>query len=293
MKLLVKFNLLFIVLFGAGVGTTALISRSFLRSNARDEVVKQAELMMETATSTRRYTEQQIQPLLAIGHEQSARFLPQSVPAYAALNTFTYLRKSYPEYSYREPTLNPTNPADRAVDWEAEIVNYFRNHPDEKLLLGERETLNGRALYLGKPLRAAHSCLQCHSTPQAAPAAMIATYGSAHGFDWKENEVVAAQVVTVPMTVPENIAAQAFGALLLALAATSLLTLVIVDAALYFMVIRPVGQLAFVADRISKGELDIPELPVQGSDEITALTGSFNRMYLSLVKAIRMLENQL
>ncbi len=290
MKLLVKFNLLFIVLFGAGVGITALISHSFLRRNAREEVVRQAELMMETATSTRSYTSQQIKPLLQSRQEQSAKFIPQTVPAFAAVNTFNYLRKNYPEYSYREAALNPTNPDDRAADWEADIINYFRNHPEEKILIGERDTPTGRALYLGQPMRALHSCLPCHSTPEAAPASMIVSYGRDHGFGWKENEVVAAQIVSVPMIVPEEIADKAFGTLSLALAATSLLTLIIIDAALYFMVIRPVGQLAQMADRISKGELDVPELPAKGSDEISHLTASFNRMYLSLVKAIRMLE---
>jgi protein-histidine pros-kinase len=118
---------------------------------------------------------------------------------------------------------------------------------------------------------------------------MIAAYGSEHGFGWKENEIVAAQIVSVPMIVPEQIADQAFGTLVAALAATSLLTLIIIDAALYFMVVRPVSQLAQTADRISKGELDVPELPVKGSDEISQLTASFNRMYLSLVKAINLL----
>jgi HAMP domain-containing protein len=291
LKLLVKFNLLFIILFGAGVGITALISHSFLRRNARDEVVKQAELMMETSTSTRRYTEQQIKPLLASRQEQSTKFVAQTVPAFAAVNTFNYLRKNYPEYSYREPALNPTNPADRAVDWEADIINYFRTHPEEQLLIGERDSALGRMLYLGRPLRAAHSCLECHSTPAAAPASMIASYGPDHGFGWKENEVVASQIVAVPMIVPEQIADRAFGTLLTALAATSLLTLVIIDVALFFFVIRPVGELADMADRISKGELDIPELPVKGADEISHLTASFNRMYLSLVKAIHMLED--
>jgi len=291
LKLLVKFNLLFILLFGAGVGITALISHSFLRRNARDEVVKQAELMMETATSTRTYTEQQVKPLLASHQEQSTLFLPQTVPAFAAINTFNYLRQNYPEYSYREPALNPTNLSDRAVAWEADVITYFRNHPDEKLLIGERETPVGPALYLARPLRAAYSCLPCHSTPEVAPPAMIASYGRDHGFGWKENSVVAAQIVSVPMIVPEQIADRAFGTLLTALAATSLLTLGIIDAALYFMVIRPVGQLAHMADRISKGELDVPELPIKGSDEISHLTSSFNRMYVSLVKAIRMLED--
>jgi protein-histidine pros-kinase len=291
LKLLVKFNLLFIVLFGAGVGITALISHNFLRRNARDEVIKQAELMMETSTSTRRYTEQQIKPLLVAHQGQSAQFVAQTVPAFAAINTFNYLRQNYPEYSYREAALNPTNPSDRAVAWEADVINYFRNHPEEQLLIGERDTPTGRALYLGRPLRAQHSCLECHSTPEAAPATMIATYGPANGFGWKENDVIASQIVSVPMIVPEQIADRAFGTLLAALAATSLLTLAIIDAALFFFVIRPVGQLAHMADRISKGELDIPELPVKGSDEISHLTASFNRMFLSLVKAIRMLED--
>jgi len=291
LKLLVKFNLLFIVLFGAGVGATALVSHGFLRQNAREEVVKQAELMMETATATRTYTSQQVKPLLESRQEHATRFLPQTVPAFAAVNTFNYLRKNYPEYSYREATLNPTNLADRAVDWEADIINYFRNHPEEKILIGERDTPTGRSLYLGKPMVAVNSCMPCHSTPEAAPATMIASYGRDHGFGWKQNEIVASQIVSVPMIVPEQIADRAFGTLLAALAATSLLTLIIIDAALYFMVIRPVGQLAHMADRISKGELDVPELPVKGADEISALTGSFNRMYLSLVKAIRMLED--
>jgi HAMP domain-containing protein len=32
------------------------------------------------------------------------------------------------------------------------------------------------------------------------------------------------------------------------------------------------------------------ELPVKGRDEIATLAGSFNRMYVSLAKAIRLLE---
>jgi protein-histidine pros-kinase len=291
LKLLVKFNLLFILLFGASVAITALISHSFLRRNARDQVIQQAELMMETATATRRYTSEQIKPLLEAHQKQIDRFLPQTVPAFAATNSFNYLRKNYPEYTYREATLNPTNLADRAVDWEADVIGYFRNHQDEKLLIGERDTPTGRALYLGKPIRAAFSCLECHSRPEAAPATMLRAYGSDHGFGWKENEVVAAQIVSVPMLVPEEIANRAYGALLTALAATSLVSLLIIDAALTFFVIRPVSRLAIMADRVSRGELDLPELPVKGSDEVSALTASFNRMYVSLVKAIRMLED--
>ena len=37
------------------------------------------------------------------------------------------VHKKLPDYTYREPTLNPTNLNDRAVDWEADIINDFRN----------------------------------------------------------------------------------------------------------------------------------------------------------------------
>jgi protein-histidine pros-kinase len=187
-------------------------------------------------------------------------------------------------------SLNPTNLADRAVDWESDVIRWFRSHQNESMFIGDRDTPAGRSLYLARPIKALHSCMECHSTPNVAPAAMVRDYGAQHGFGWRENDVVAAQIVSVPMTVPEEIAGKAFWALLTALSMTSLLTLVILDTALIFLVIRPVSKLADMADRISKGELDLPELPVKGQDEISGLTASFNRMYVSLVKAIRMLE---
>ena len=58
-------------------------------------------------------------------------FLPQSVPAYSANEYFKQLRKKFPDYSYREATLNPTNPVNRATDWEADIVRYFRQSPEQ------------------------------------------------------------------------------------------------------------------------------------------------------------------
>lgn len=33
------------------------------------------------------------------------------------------MRKSYPDYSYREATLKPTNLMDRANDWETDIIS--------------------------------------------------------------------------------------------------------------------------------------------------------------------------
>ena len=290
MKLLTKFNLVLLVFFGISGFVISHLAYQFLMRNARDQVLQQAELMMASAGSTRDYTSEQIKPLLVKNPDHENNFLPQTVPAFAATTVFNTIRKSYPDYSYREATLNPTNLIDRAEDWEADIVRYFADHASEKKVVGERETPTGRYLYLAKPMIAKQSCLECHSTPDVAPAAMIKTYGPQNGFGWKLNQVIAAQIVAVPMSVPIQVADQAYRNLILFLLATFLLTIAALDTALYLIVIRPLRTVSLAADHISKGDTDVPDLQVKGSDEIADVTGSFNRMRVSLQKALKMLE---
>lgn len=289
MKLLAKFNLILGLVLGAGLAIAAWVSHSFLQEDARQEVLRQARLMMEAMSAARDYTTHQVKPLLVKEQEQEGTFLPQTVPAFAATEDFGYLRGSYPDYAYKEATLNPTNPRDRAVDWEADIINNFRNHRTDRELVGERDTPTGPSLYMARPLSADPPCLECHSTPSAAPAAMIRRYGSDNGFGWQPHEVIGAQIVSVPMAVPVKMASQAFQTLVIYLAAVFLVSLILLDVALLFTVVRPLRQLSGMADQISVGQMDVPELPVTGKDEIAILAGSFNRMRRSLERALKML----
>jgi protein-histidine pros-kinase len=292
MKLLVKFNLVFILVFGAGLACAAWFAHSFLRQNATEQVLQNAELMMETALSMRTYTNKQIAPLLTRDELRKRIFFPQTVPAYAATESFNYLRANFPEYSYKEATLNPTNLRDRAVDWESDIIRNFRDNPGKPRLTGSRETPTGASFFLARPLVAFPPCLECHSTPARAPAPMLAVYGSNNGFGWKPNEVVGAQIISVPASLPVAMADRAFRSMLIYVGAAALITLLALDLALVLIVIRPVAKLSSMADRISKGETGVEELPVRGSDEISVLAGSFNRMRVSLAKAINLLESQ-
>ncbi|AXC15056.1 putative sensor with HAMP domain [Acidisarcina polymorpha] len=291
LKLLAKFNLMLIILFGLGLLLVSQLSRRFLEDNARDETIQQAKLMISSARSTRDYTEEELDPLLEKTPASAERFLPQTIPFYAATVTFNHLRKDYPDYTYKEAALNPTNPRDRADDWEADIINYFRNHPGQTQLIGERQTATGSSIYLSQPIAAAEGCLECHSVPAAAPKTQLSTYGSANGFGWKLNEIVGAQIVSVPTEVPLNIAHRAFSTLLLYLSCTFAATLLVIDLGLYYIVILPLRKLAVTADLVSKGDLSQPEFVHGGKDEISEVGASFNRMYVSLVKAMKMLED--
>ena len=292
MKLLAKFNLILLAIFGVGGLIICQLAYSFLIRNARREVLAQADLMMAEARSVRDYTAEDLSPLLQQNPRHKVHFLAETIPFYAATTTFTKVRTSYPEYSYKEATLNPTNPEDRATDWEADIIRELRDDTTRQRLVGERETPSGQALYLAHPIKVDAACLECHSTTSAAPAAMLAVYGAANGFGWKPNEIVGAQIISVPMSVPVEIANQAFRGLLVSLSLTLLAAILALDAGVYWLVIRPLRTVSEAADRISRGEKDVPQLTVPGKDEIATVTSSFNRMRVSLAKALAMLDEQ-
>ena len=285
-----KFNIVLILVFAAGIGVSAWVSHELLQRNAKDEVLRNAGLMMEAALAIRGYTVSQVKP--RIEHHLAEEFLPQSVPAYAAAETFKTLRKKYPDFSYKEATLNPTNPANRTVEWESDIVNYFRNAGvSSGEVNGERDTPAGRMLYIARPIQIKDpACLACHSVPSAAPASMIKLYGESNGFGWKHMEVIGAQVVSVPMSLPIHNANEAFKVFMASLAAIFLVTFIVLNVMLSLMIIRPIRRMSASADKISTGDFNVAEFPSKGKDEISLLGTSFNRMRRSLQKALKLIE---
>ncbi|MGC2497838.1 MAG: DUF3365 domain-containing protein [Acidobacteriaceae bacterium] len=289
-KLLAKFNLVLIVIFAVGMGLVARNAYNFLMEQARQDVLQQAELMSADASATKEYTDQQVSPVLEKTPENNDHFLPQTIPFYAANATFQLLRSSHPDYTLREAALNPTNLDDRATEWEADLINYFRSNPGQGERVGDRDTPIGKVLYVAAPITAESGCLACHSEAATAPPGLIRHYGSDHGFGWTHNEIIGAQIVSVPMSVPIAMARTGFRNLLIGLGTIFLLTIFLIDLAMYLVVIRPLRRVSKTADSISKGEVALPPLEVKGRDEIAEVTASFNRMHTSLRKALEMLN---
>ena len=289
MKLLFKFNVVFLIVFALGLYAAARISWNLLETNARSETAESARLLMNTSLAVRAYTSGQINPLLETQMKYS--FLPQSVPAYSANEVFDTLRKTHSEYVYKEATLNPTNPRNRAVEWEADIVSQFRNSKETTEVVGERDTPNGRSFYVARPIRITNpACLRCHSTVDGAPKTLVEKYGPANGFGWNLNEVIGAQIVSVPTAVPLQRADRAFRVFMTSITAVLVAIGIVLNVMLWLLVIRPVVNLSRMADKISMGALDTPEIKRQSNDEIGVLAQSIGRMRTSLAKAMQMLQ---
>ena len=254
-------------------------------------MLNNARLLMESATAVRGYTANQITRLLQAQMEHE--FLPQAVPSYSATEVQNALHTKYPEYAYKEATLNPTNPRDRANGWEVDIVNAFRNDAERKEIIGERDTPTGRSLYISRPLRITNpACLQCHSSVEAAPKTMVDKYGPANGFGWQLNEVIGAQIVSVPMALPVENANRAFYTFMASLTAVFVALFIILNIMMSLLIVRPITRMSKAADEISTGNMEIPEFGEKGGDEVSLLAKSFNRMRRSLEKAIELIDQK-
>ena len=287
MSLLFRINVALGAVFLLAALLAGFICWNMLHANAQREVLAEAGLMMDSAAAVRLYTANEILPLISARMQEE--FPPQSVPSYAATQNFLSFHARHPDYAYKEATLNPTNPRDRAADWESDIIQRFRNDAHTQQVIGERETPLGKSLYLARPIRAKAECLVCHSTAAAAPRSLIARYGGDNGFGWQVDEIVAAQVVSVPFANATANAQKEFRAFMLLLIVVFLAAFLVVNVLLYQLVVRPVRKIALEADRVSRGDLSAEDFPQHGATEIMSVTQSFDRMRKSLEKAMRLL----
>jgi hypothetical protein len=199
---------------------TPLLERQQNEIEKTTRIIRQAlETAEKVADADQRQALSKILVQVEINNESTRpverEFHPQSIPFFAATEAFNYFRQTHPDYAYKEAALNPTNLRDRTVDWEADVVSIFRKNPAKTEFIGNRETPSGASLFVSAPIKVDDkSCLECHSTPDKAPAEMVKLYGSVNGFGWKEGDIVGAQIVSVPATVSEKIADNAFRSIL-------------------------------------------------------------------------------
>ncbi|HZO21776.1 MAG TPA: hypothetical protein VFB37_04665, partial [Steroidobacteraceae bacterium] len=82
MSLLVRINVALAATFIIAAAALGYVCSTMLQANAKQNVLEQAGLMIDSALATRDYTADEILPLL--NAQMRTEFLPQSVPFYAA-----------------------------------------------------------------------------------------------------------------------------------------------------------------------------------------------------------------
>src|SRR5688572_3347063 len=289
-----------VFLVGIAIGGTAYWRA--LQGRAQDEIAAQGTLLIETMNAVRGYTSTHVRPLLADQLADSPEFISETVPAFSARTVFENFRGQldFSTYLYKEAALNPTNPLDTADEFEANLLNQFYSGESSEEVSGYRD-LNGENLfYIARPLKiGSESCLECHSTPDKAPASLIATYGDKGGFGWALDEVIAVQVIYVPAEEVFNAALQTFSLVMGVFVITFAIVILLINFLLRNYVIQPVNVLSGLANKISADEnfsTDLESTSLQSitkrPDELGNLAQVFRKMATDVQERTLKLKEQ-
>ncbi len=294
-----RFTIILSLIFVVTIIIAWVIFSRVLQQQAEEEVSYQAEVLVEMLNSVRNYTSTEVKPLLADKLASDPDFIPQTVPAFSAREVFEHFRSTneYIHFMYKEATLDPTNLRDLANDSEAEMVNRFRADSSLKELSGFT-TVDGQQLfYTSRPLAiTSQSCLDCHTTPEKAPASLVKTYGTEHGFGWELNQIIAAQTIYVPAEDVFARAQQSLSVVMGILVVIFAVVIIVTNAGLRRAVVSPVVQIARLAQLIGSDALksDSPEVAkvdaiANRNDEL----GHTAKMIQRMAKEIREREKKL
>lgn len=285
-----KFTLLLLLVFLGGIIASSIALSSVLNKSAQAQLTTNALMLMETMNSVRDYTTNQVNPELIT--RLDSEFLPETVPAYSAREVFETFRGNpiYADFFYKEATLNPTNLRDKADGFETQLVEQFKQQSTASETSGFRRTPAGDLYYIARPIKISKpSCLECHSTPAAAPASMIERYGANNGFGWHLDEIVGAQMISVPAEKVLKSARQSLVLILGIFVIAFSLAIVLVNLWLKRYVVRPLNRMALAAEAASMGD-PVAEFSQDSNDEVGKLAEAFNRMQMSLQMAMQRLE---
>lgn len=273
LKLSARFTLILTVVFLIGTAVGGALYWRVVQQRAQNEITRQGKLLIESMNAVRGYTSAHIKPLLADDLANSPEFIPETVPAFSARTVFDNFREQadFATYRYREAALNPTNPVDTADDFEAQLLENMTAGGKSEEASGYR-TLSGiRVFYIARPLAIpSESCLQCHTSPETAPASLITTYGDKGGFGWKVGQVVALQIIYVPAEEVFNAALQTFILVMGIFVIIFALIILLINTLLRRYVIQPVDVLSGLAQKISADENFSSDLESTALKTVTA-----------------------
>jgi len=286
MRLRNRLNIILLCIFIFVLSLFSVISYTMEHQQAKDEVLQTAKLILEMAASIRQYTIEEIAPLI----NEKDTYQPQSIPSYAAIKTFTHLKRRLKQYEYKESVLNPKNPLHRAAEWEVELIRAFRNQSDLDVIIGNRQTQTSDFMYLAKPMKITdHKCLKCHDTSANAPPEIVKKYGE-NGFGWTMNEVLGVKIITVPTSLAHQKAQKSVFTLLISIVCVFALIMVAINMMLKNSVVRPILIMSEIAEQISFGKKSVSEFPDIRIYEFKKLIAAIKRLKTSRDHTLNLLN---
>src|SRR5581483_6537551 len=137
MRLSVKFAGAVSLLLVAILGGTAWMIVRHQQEVIHEQALRRAEVVLSFGQACRAYARNTLAPAVRKGGATDTVFEAESA-TFVARGTFAELRPLAPGYSFREASLNPLTPDNRADDEEEKLIAEFRRDGDRKQITGFR-----------------------------------------------------------------------------------------------------------------------------------------------------------
>jgi len=263
--------------------STILLHRTYrlVTSNIENFTKQQLSLSLNFDLAIREYVAEKVRPI-TIGLVPEGKFMPETMStSYVARNIFEKVRRTFPDYIIKFSSDNPRNPVNKAGSEELKMIEYFNDNPGEKIWTGEI-TIGGKQYFANfSAMRMEKTCLRCHGDPADAPAELIERYGATASFHLPLGKIVGLDTIAIPSNIVteklwdeifNNFGVLGIEILLLSISLVLIFKFLITDrlSKITAHFIHTEGQ--------EEDVVEIGPIEIGGDDEISTLTGSFNKL---------------
>ena len=273
------------------LATVAIGYTSYMlsRQNAIAEAKSKGDIIYNFIESSGKFFGKYQYPLIMEMFDDADVFIPELMSKFVVRRMeFEIFDETLEGYEFKQATLDPLWPDDKADKDEVQVIKYFDANPKATDKQGVMTKEGQQYFYTAKPIRVTKAfCLTCHGDPADAPADQRDIYGTENGYNWKMNETVGAVMVYISIAEAMADAKQAAMKIFMVGVGCLLVTIICIWIFLDRVVVAPIIKLSGASKNISLGKDLDDSLHTESKDEIGALANAIDRMRISIVKLLK------
>jgi len=279
-----KFILIMVALSLISSVVVGFVNYRITRQTALDEAKDKGLLLFNYIQASKKFFKKHQRPLIGELLVDKERFYPEIMSGFVVQRMeYEIFKRRNQGFEFKQATLDPLWPDNKANDDEIKLIRYFEQNPD----IGTREgtiTRNGiEYFYIAEPVSIDKKfCLKCHSDPAKAPEDQREIYGTEHGYNWKLGDTVGVSIVYI--SIDKAMAKLKKNTILFLVIGSSFLFLTV--CCIWFFldrkIVAPLLKLSAIAEDISVGKNLGQHITITTKDEVGGLAKSISRLQNSV-----------
>jgi methyl-accepting chemotaxis protein len=190
------------------------------------------------------------------------------------------------DYHFKQATVDPLVLANKADATDLTIIDKFKANPNVEEIEGTIKKSGASFYYFAQQIPVGKECLRCHGAPEKAPQWQQIQYGTEHGYNWKEGDIVSSYIIYVPLQNALNLAKK--NTFILIVIGSAIILLLMLAIWIFFSsyVVKPLSMLEKRTTDISLGKNLSEPISTLTQDEIGTLACAVDLLRISIEKML-------